>query len=78
MKVDRLPNFGYAASTLVESRSLEAEIADRCRAICWATEPHVAMSYWVRLRNLTAQKTTADNIQFIRETKNGELTRHTP
>ncbi len=78
MNANRSRNFGDAASTLVERRSLEAEIADCCRAICWATEPDVAMSYWLRLRNLTAQKTTADNIQFIRETKHGKLRGYMP
>jgi len=31
------------------------------------------MSNWLRLRNLTMRRIEAENIQFIRETKNGEL-----
>ncbi len=73
MNTTRLRSSGGITSALIEGRSLEAEIADCCRAICWATEPEVAMSNWVRLRNLTRQMIEAENIQFIRETKHGEL-----
>ena len=73
MNTTRIRSFGGITSALVEGRSLEAEIADCCRAICWATEPEVAMSNWLRLRNLTMRRIEAENIQFIRETKNGEL-----
>jgi hypothetical protein len=64
-------------SAVAESRSLEAEIADCCRAICWAVEPEIAMSNWVRLRNLAAKKIEAETLQFIRESKNGELNKIT-
>jgi hypothetical protein len=73
MNTNPLRTFEGVASALVESRSLEAEIADCRRAICWAMEPEVAMANWVRLRNLTERKIEAENCQFIRETKNGEL-----
>jgi hypothetical protein len=73
MNTTRLRSFGDITSALVEGPSLEAEIADCCRAICWATEPEAVMRNWLRLRNLTMQRTEAENIQFIRETKNGEL-----
>jgi hypothetical protein len=58
---------------LIESQNLEAEIADCCRAIYWATEPDVAMRSWARLRELTALKTEAEMNLFVRETMNGKF-----
>ena len=55
-------------SALVESRSLEAEIADCCLAIYQATNPDVALRNWTRLRELLALKTEAENRLFLRET----------
>jgi len=60
-------------STTVPIRTLEAEIADCCRAIYWTREPEVAMSNWDRLRRLTASMSVADIGQFIRETLDVEL-----
>lgn len=65
-------------SVVVENPSLEAEIADCCREMYWATEPEVVISNWARLRKLTAEKAEADRNQFIRETKNLELTNTAP
>ena len=56
-------------STLVEGRSLEAEIAECCQAIYWATEPEVAMKHWARLRDLTAQRAEAERHLFLLENK---------
>jgi hypothetical protein len=61
-------------SALVETQSLEAEIMDCCRAIYCATDPDIAMSNWVRLRMLTAQRTAAEREQFIRESLNRDTT----
>jgi hypothetical protein len=55
-------------SALVDSRSLEAEIADCCQAIYWSNDPDVAMRNWSRLRELIAQKTEAENRLYQRET----------
>ena len=54
-------------SALVDDRSLEAEIADCCRALYCATDHVVAMRHWVRLRELTALKTEAETLLFTRE-----------
>ena len=62
-------------SALVEYRSLEAEIADCCHAIYWATDPEVALSNWARLRKLTAQKNQEEASLFMRETMNRELSK---
>jgi hypothetical protein len=55
---------------LVESRTLEAEIADCCQAIYSATEPDIAMANWARLRELRTLKSEADNRLFTLETHN--------
>jgi hypothetical protein len=60
-------------SALVESRSLEAEIADCCQALYWATEPEIAMSNWARLRELMARKTETEDRLFLLETVHGAL-----
>jgi hypothetical protein len=73
MNTHNLLQVGSAMSAVADGRSLEAEIADCCHAIYWATEPEIAMTYWLRLRNLTAQRSEAENIQYIRETKYGAL-----
>jgi hypothetical protein len=65
-------------SALVESRSVEAEIADCCQALYWATQPEIAMSNWARLRELIARKAEAENRLFLRETMNGALRDHLP
>jgi hypothetical protein len=65
-------------SALVESRSLEAEIADCCQALYWATEPEIAMSNWARLRELMSQKAAAENRLFLRETMNSALRNDSP
>jgi hypothetical protein len=70
MKVDLSRSSGVAMGTLVETVSIEAEIADCCQAIYRATEPEIAMRNWARLRDLTAQKAEAEHRLFLRETRN--------
>jgi len=71
--MNRLEDAAGARSAPGDLRSLEAEIADCCHAIYWATEPEVAMTIWRRLRVLTAQKTAVEDSQFEFETKGGLL-----
>ncbi|MGA2187931.1 MAG: hypothetical protein ABSH33_05340 [Steroidobacteraceae bacterium] len=73
MNTHTLRQFGETASTTLDSRSLEAQIADCCHAIYWATEPEIAMTYWLRLRKLTAQRSEAEEMQYLRETMNAAL-----
>ncbi len=60
-------------SASINEPSIEAQIADCCRALYLATEPGAAMTHWVRLRELTVQKTKTEVSEFIRDTKNGVL-----
>jgi hypothetical protein len=64
-------NLGGIMGALVEGRSLEAEIVDCCYAIYNATDVKLAMNKWVRLRELLAEKTDEETLQFIRENKPG-------
>jgi hypothetical protein len=52
---------------LVETRTVEAEIADCCQAIYRATEPDVALNQWALLRRLLAVRKEAENSLFRRE-----------
>jgi hypothetical protein len=54
-------------SALVEGYSLEAEIAERCQAIYWATDPDAALKHWRRLRELIAQRAEQESRQFMFE-----------
>ncbi len=54
-------------SALVEGYSLEAEIAERCQAIYWATDPEAALKHWRRLRELIAQRAEQECRQFMYE-----------
>lgn len=63
---------------LVESRSLEAEIADCCQALYWATEPETALRSWARLRTLLAQRTEEENRLFVLETTHAGRVGHPP
>ncbi len=54
-------------SALVEGYSLEAEIAERCQAIYWATDPDAALKHWRRLRELIEQRAEQETRQFMFE-----------
>jgi len=54
--------------TQLEGKSVEAEIAECCQAIYSASELEVAMMKWARLRELIAQKSQAEDMEFMRDT----------
>ncbi len=58
---------------LLESRSLEAQIADCCREIYSATDVELAMNKWTRLRELLTEKSAEETRLFLREAKLASL-----
>jgi hypothetical protein len=63
--------------TLVEGRSVEAEIADCCHALCLCADQESVLRNWNRLRELTAMRAEEETNLFMRESHNGELSNRT-
>ncbi len=59
--------------TLVEVRSVEAEIAECCHALYLCADQESVLRNWNRLRQLTAMRAEQETDLFMRESHNGEL-----
>jgi hypothetical protein len=62
-------NIGGVMTALYGSRSLEAEIAECCRDMYWATDAREALRNWARLRTLRARQAEAERMQFLLEAR---------
>jgi hypothetical protein len=63
--------------TLAEGRSVEAEIAECCHALCLCADQENVLRIWKRLGQLTAMRAEEEANLFMRESRNGELSNRT-
>lgn len=69
----RRRGMGGEVGVIDDDRSVEAQIAECCQAIYWATDADVALNNWSRLRKLIAERSDAQTQQFLRERMNNEV-----